>query len=205
MSLFTTSRASGFTLLELMTGLAVSSVVLVGVAAAVIGQSRAYEANARTREAVASARRGLSFMESKVKLAGYGIHPQLAFDVVGADSATGPDRLVIRYRDPMFRRRGSLNPAGTTLTLDAPALSVALKQGQILMLICPDGSSSAYVSVSTEAPATASAVALAPGKGPAGPTGLDNFPNQQPSGCLLQTAADTKPFVVKVDQYQFDV
>src|SRR5918996_1501882 len=145
------SQASGFTLIELMTGLAVSSIVLLGVAAAVIGQSRAYEVNVRTREAVSSARRGLDYIESKVRLAGYGIHPQFAFELTGNDNVNGPDTLVVRYRDPMFRRRGTLDVAGgvagTTLTLTSPLSSAGLMEGQILLLICPDGSNFAYVTV----------------------------------------------------------
>jgi type IV pilus assembly protein PilW len=198
MSLSTTSRASGFTLVELMTGLAVSSVVLLAVAGAVIGQARAYEINLRTREAVGSTRRGLAFIESKIKLAGFGIHPQFGFELdlpTPSDSATGPDQLFVRYRDPLYRRRGELNAAKTTLTVDRP--TSRLEVDQILLLICLDGSATAYVSVSERT--ETSVIKLFD----AYPDG--RFPRQVvPPGCLLNTG-DTKPWVVKVDEYRFFV
>jgi type IV pilus assembly protein PilW len=211
MALSTQSGTSGFTLLELMTGMAVSSVVLLAVAGAVIGQSRAYEVNLRTREAVGSARRGLAFMESKVKLAGFGIHPQFGFELAaGADSATAPDRLTVRFRDPMFRRRGWLEivgaGAGTLLTLETPLPSAGLKTNQILLLICPDGSNFAYVTVDADALGGTSTVRLRPYTGNAAATiqPRDQFPTQTPNGCLLNSGVNS-PWVAKIEEYLFFV
>lgn len=196
MSTSTMSRAAGFTLLELLTGLAVSSVVLLAVAGTVIGQSQAYEINLRTREVVGSARRGLGFIESKVKLAGFGIEPQFAFAFeANSDRIDGPDTLIVRYRDPMFRRRGVV--VGNTLTLSAPLIG-ALRANQILLLICPDGSRPTYVTVADPGALTgATDVTLAPYGA--------SFPDMTPAECILNDGAETRPWVVKVDEYQFSV
>lgn len=70
----------GMTLMELMVGVAVGSIVLVAVAAISVSQSRSFSNGRRLRERQSSARFALDYLERTVRQAGFAIDPQFAFD-----------------------------------------------------------------------------------------------------------------------------
>lgn len=153
---------AGFTLIEMLTGLLVTSIILSAVAAAVIFSQRSYQLQAQSKTAVEGGRIATDYLERMVRMAGYGLDPRLAFDfrtanlpsnlkdnfafVPAAGSTAQPfftDDLAFRYRDPTFLRRGLIN--WPTLELDPadPAKATfgrALRAGQPIMLVCPGGS-----------------------------------------------------------------
>ncbi len=120
---------------------AVTSVLLVGIAGAVVGHQRAHMAEVHVREAASGARSAMAFLEGQISMAGFGIEPHFAFlfrnnpeasdnggvygrpfvgklanatgDALAGD--VGSDILELQYRDPSFMYRGSVN--GTTVTL----------------------------------------------------------------------------------------
>lgn len=188
-------------MVELMIGLAVSSIVLIGIAMAIVGQSQSYERTVRTRDATQAARVALSFVESKLRLASYGMDPAFAFDFRGTEGnrdATGgttdsPDEVAFFARDPAFARRGTYQSNG--LTLATGLGSATMYPGQVLMLVCPSGQRAAYVTVSAKAVKGDTTITLRN----AGTT----FPTQTPGGCLLENTADAQPFVFKINRYRF--
>jgi type IV pilus assembly protein PilW len=70
----------GYTLVELMIALGVSAVVIAGVVGAALAQQRAFYGTERARAAQASGRAAQLFLEEKVRVAGFGMDPALAFD-----------------------------------------------------------------------------------------------------------------------------
>lgn len=187
------SPARGFTLVELLVTLVIVSMLGAAVAAVVIHQTRSYELSARMREVVAANRSSMSFIERRLRMAGFGVDPRFAFDfgrpgnVIVRDSTTGPDELVFFSRSPGFHRRAT-GMSATGLTLDAP-LTRPLRAGQVLLVICPSGSGSGYVTVSGMSGPSSVSLFMASGV----------FPRQQ-----LPTCTDA-PYVLKVDRYRFFV
>jgi type IV pilus assembly protein PilW len=115
----------GVTLVELLVALAASGIVLALIVGAVRAQQEAYQGGQRVREAQASARNALLFVEQKLALAGYGIDPVLALDLTGQpgdndatsyyqgpcpvdsapcvkDRTDGSDELVFYARNPSY-------------------------------------------------------------------------------------------------------
>jgi type IV pilus assembly protein PilW len=148
----------GFTLVELM----VSTVVLVIAAAAIsmafIFAQRAMQNEAQIKSAVEGARLSVGYLERTLRLAGYGLDPQHAFDFSTAnltDVGTTKDNftpaggaqfttddLAFRYRNPSWLRRGFLDAAATTTTLnlvDTTTFGVPLKEGQPIIVACRGG------------------------------------------------------------------
>lgn len=183
----------GFTLVELLVTLVVVSMLSAAVAAVVIHQTRAYDLSSRMRDVVAANRTSVSFIERRLRMAGFGVDPRFAFDfgrsgaVITRDSNTGPDELVFFSRAPGFNRRATLMGA-TSLTLDAP-LTRPFSPGQVLLVICPTGSGSAYVTVSGMTGASQVSLFSASGA----------FPRQS-----LPTCTDPA-YVLKIDRYRFFV
>jgi type IV pilus assembly protein PilW len=188
------SAARGFTLVELLVTLVVVSMLGAAVMAVVIHQTQTYDLSARMREVVAANRSSVSFIERRLRMAGFGVDPRFVFDfgrpgnVIVRDSATGPDELVFFARAPGFHRRAT-GMSAVSLTLDA-APTRPLRPGQVLLVICPSGSGSAYVTVSGSNGTTVSLMAA---------SGTNAFPRQQ-----LPTCTD-QPYVVRVDRYRFFV
>jgi type IV pilus assembly protein PilW len=141
----------GFTLVELLVGIAVSSIILVAVAGAFIAGQRALQAQSQIRGAVEQTRGASAYVDRIVRLAGYGVDPRFAFDfsTTGLPGTTKDnftsasptfitDDLAFRFRDPGFLRRGSLGSTGETLTLTTP-LTAALTAEQPVLVACPGG------------------------------------------------------------------
>ena len=172
----------GFTLAELLVGLAVTSIVMTAVVAIFVGVQRSYQAETEVKYITENGRGALQFLERTLPLAGYGIDPRVAFDFTNqasrdnqsitgmtftpaqpAMSPAGPavigDELAFRFRDPAFLRAGRLNSSNTTVTLDE-ALGVALPVKKLLMVGCRGGVDYAMVRVATAAAATATSISV---------------------------------------------
>ncbi|MFN7132553.1 MAG: PilW family protein [Myxococcales bacterium] len=180
-------RQAGYTLMEMMAATAVTSVLLVGVAGAVIGNQKAQSAEADVRASASSARGALAFLEQHLQMAGYGIEPRYAFlfsansdngGIYGApdaiaDSSSPPlrsDILEFQYRDPLFLYRGRFNgsnASAATLELgngggSAPtALRTPLRTGERLLVICPGAQRFAYMRVRADAAVGATSIQTA--------------------------------------------
>jgi type IV pilus assembly protein PilW len=221
-------RARGFTLLEMMVGAVVTTIILMGVAASFVATQQAYQNEAEIKGAVEGARVGIAYLERVVKLAGYGIDPQFAFDfqtgVSGAkDNNTTStfthggstynvvsDDLAFRYRDVAFLRRGVLgstslagvNGSNVTYTLSlSTTWGVDLRANQALVLGCPGGQ---YVVARASA-------AVPKGNNSAQVTvttqgGTPNYPTLIPD-CFAQlaTAAATGGYVMLMHEVRFRV
>ncbi len=73
-------RRRGFTLLELMISIAISSIVLASLFGVVQSQQTAFFQGHLQRAAQGSARAALTFVEQRLAIAGYGLDAPLAFD-----------------------------------------------------------------------------------------------------------------------------
>ncbi len=187
----TSSRARGFTLLELLVGAAVGAVVLVGISLTFISQAQQYQAHASRRGIQSNARQSLSFLERNLRMAGYGVDPDRAviaydsYDAANDQQAQGfPDAFVIHWRDALFRRNVlSVDPTTITLPNTEP-LTETMRRGQILMVICAPNPSPttvddviananpphAFVTVSTATPTSISLDQTPPAGAPNSPT-----------------------------------
>lgn len=143
--------ARGFTLLELMAGAVVSIIILAAVAAAVIAVGASYESESQTKSSVESGRMAVAYLERVLRYTAYGVDPRFAIDLSipagsnitkdnGANNPGQSDDLAIRYRDPAWLRRGTLNAGGNTLTLEAPATFGIDVRSKALILACQGGS-----------------------------------------------------------------
>lgn len=179
-------REGGFTLIELMVALLVSSIVIATALALMMAQQRAFRRGEDERRIQEAGRIAIDDLTSNLRLAGFGIDPALAFDfgamtsfpmpesaavggggsttgyacaskVTCRDSTTGPDEIVFRMRDPRFGHRMTKAPAGDTIYIDGP-LANPLLPGQVLQIACGTGSLSwAYVTVDTKVNAVTTA------------------------------------------------
>lgn len=203
----------GFSLVELLVGAAVGSVVLIGISLAFISQARQYQAHASRRGIQASSRQAMSFLERTLNRAGYGVDPDRtivpydAFDAGTNTQAAGfPDAFAVHSRDPLFSRRASKVETGR-LELSAP-LTEDMYQGQILLVLCPGAITYTYVTVGALAKAGATTLVLdhtVPGvESPMGPPGAlfrDEEKRLNPvAGCY---SGAEQPTVVKVDRSAF--
>lgn len=166
--------ARGFTLLELLTSAVVTVIVLAAIATTFLGVQRTYQIQAQVKAAIEGTRASSTFLSRELKLAGYGLEPQHAFDFVAAglpgatkSNSPGPgfvtDDLAFRYRDPAYLRRGALDPAGTTLTLAAgTSFGIALRSGQALLIACRGAQQYLVAATTGPAAATANSVSIGP-------------------------------------------
>lgn len=180
-----TFRRGGFTLAELLVGLAVTSIVMTAVVAIFIGVQRSYQAETEVKLMTENGRGAMLFLERVLPLAGYGLDPRVAFDLslptsgsrdnVDVQSVTfNPntpalpdpantvvtDDLAFRFRDPAFLRAGRINTGNTTVTVDT-ALGVGLPVGKLLMVGCRGGVDYQVVRVQSAAVPTATSVTVA--------------------------------------------
>lgn len=203
------ARRGGFTLIELIVGLAVGAIVLAAIAASIVAMNGVFQANGTTKTTVESGRASLSYLERTLPKAGYGIPPQFAFDfgliagVTAKDNQLGPasafvtDDLAYRYRDPTYMRFGSIDSGLGTITLEGgDTFGINMKAGQTLMVSCI-GSAQKFVMVRTVGtvapgdPSTSVAVYGAP------------FPTAN-DGCLQGTGASAA-FVMLVHEMRVRV
>lgn len=160
--------AAGFTLLELLASIAVSTIALAALGAAFLGVHRSFQSESDITGTVENARVSTDFLDQMLSLAGYGIDPRFAFDFEGAQkdniTSTAPyfvtDDLAFRYRDPSYLRRGSLGASGMTLTLDpsTPTFGVPLRARQPLLLACAGGQQYLAARINSDVSATTTAV-----------------------------------------------
>jgi type IV pilus assembly protein PilW len=147
----------GFSLIELMVGSVVTTIILGAVAMTVLAVQNSYQTESRINVAVEGARTATSFIEQRLRMAGYGVDPRFAFDVsnTGLDASnvksnqkltlapglpySVTDDLAFRYRDPAWLRRGTF--LGSSLRLKDPTdtFGTDLTEGQRVMVACTDG------------------------------------------------------------------
>lgn len=224
----TPSRAAGFTLVELIVGVAVAAIVVLSAVSLLTRQVRSYTASADDRGVQETARIALEDVAANLRMAGYGIDPAFAFDfgamanapmdrapggalvripgyscgtpVTCRDSATAPDELVFLSRNPYFNHALSAPPTTTQLSIVGP-LNAPLRRGQILQVACLSGELEwAYVTVGAEVPVNAGTPVSIP---LADGSGTD-FPLQ--NGWLLRTCFQGGAVaVLKVDRFRYFV
>lgn len=88
----------GFTLIELLVSMAISAIVLGGVAASFVSQSRSYDAQAAVNEMHQRARVAMDIMTREIRLAGY--------------NPTGDAAFGFHYHDDKIHIRADLNGDG---------------------------------------------------------------------------------------------
>jgi type IV pilus assembly protein PilW len=194
----------GFTLLELLVGAAVSSIVLVAICAVFISVNQAFVSQGQITTTVGDARTATSFLERILRLAGYGIDPRFAFDFSDAEEskdnvlvedvvpAAYTDDLVFRYRDPMYLRRGQLDASGN-LKLEGSTFGIALRAGQPVIVACVGAQTFFVTKTSASASATDNQVALV-----SYATGAGSFPpvSFSPLPSCMKQQKDTAPYVM---------
>ncbi|HEX8538496.1 MAG TPA: prepilin-type N-terminal cleavage/methylation domain-containing protein [Cystobacter sp.] len=143
----------GFTLVELMVGSVMTTIILAAVATALMGVQGVFQRESRVKVAVEGLRTTTSFIEQRLRMAGYGVEPRFAFDFSGAAIPDGAksnyavvlggsqpnsitDDLAFRYRDAAWMRRGHLS--GATVVLEDPGstFGVSFNKGQLLLVSC---------------------------------------------------------------------
>lgn len=148
------------TLVELLVGLVVSTIVLAAVLAIATATSRTYHDGRRVRERQSSARSAIDAVQRVLNLAGYGVDPQFAFDfdyyrcqnaagmalpystagcaAAVRDRMDGPDELVVYHRNPAYQLATGQEPVGQAWRLpaggvaDSTQLTLALRGGDFL-------------------------------------------------------------------------
>jgi prepilin-type N-terminal cleavage/methylation domain-containing protein len=164
------SQTRGFTLVELMIVLGITSVIMAGISAVLIKQTQASAVQNAQRDLEESGRLALLDLGSAVRMAGYGIAPPAAFDFArfacatpdtpstcnggGRDRIDAPDEMVVAWRNPLFSRKltsKSGAASGPFLLSFATALTAPLQTGRLLQLVCSAGNTVAYLAVNAEA------------------------------------------------------
>jgi type IV pilus assembly protein PilW len=164
----------GFTLVELLITVAVTSLAIAAALAGMRAQQKAYLDGRRLRDAQTSARRALLAIERNLPSAGFGIDAALAFDFSGwttgpcpatmgscpYDSTSSSDELTFfsrepRYWDPDTNTTDLVGYAWRIQSVSASEVVIAAHtgdeflKGQILAAVCPGSSKYAYFTVST--------------------------------------------------------
>ncbi len=158
----------GFSLVEVLTASAVSLVAVTAASQALVGQYTALQSRDLSRTANGAAREATQFLDSTLRMTGFGVDPRWALDFSYRcanqpcrDSATGPDELVLISRDPRYRYlaqgEGACVDAGgcfsgnawpiTAATTGPASLNVtfqpgtALEAGRVVLALCAGGQS----------------------------------------------------------------
>lgn len=147
----------GFSLIELMVGSVVTTIILGAVAMTVLAVQNSFQTESRITVAVEGARTATSFIEQRLRMAGYGVEPRFAFDVGTAGLGPGDgksnqvltlapglppsvtDDLALRYRDPAWMRRGIFQGASVRLEKSSDTFGTDLAEGQRVIVACADG------------------------------------------------------------------
>ncbi|HYX92345.1 MAG TPA: prepilin-type N-terminal cleavage/methylation domain-containing protein, partial [Myxococcaceae bacterium] len=154
----------GVTLIELLVTLAVASLVMVAITNAFLAQTRQYQSLAGRREVNSGGRLGLKMIEENLRLAGFGVDPNLAiaaYDSWDPDANGGagalasdtsfPDAIVIHQRDPNFQRTIT-SAGGGVINFQQPLRAgYPLLPGQILLALCSGAQQYTYVTVAARA------------------------------------------------------
>lgn len=224
-------RTRGFTLLELLVGAAVGALVLVGISLTFISQARQYQAHANRRGLQANARQAMSFMERRLRDAGYGVNADraiIAYDSFNAETDASepgyPDAFIVHWREPRFRLEAAFANANEIRLADP--LPTELRMGTILLVICspvttPSGNEindrivnakppHAFVTVGQHVPSGAAAIPL----DQTDPSGAPNSPLAMPGRLFHEQATEltnpcftgaTRPSVVMINRAAFYV
>ncbi|HEY6910616.1 MAG TPA: prepilin-type N-terminal cleavage/methylation domain-containing protein [Myxococcales bacterium] len=173
----TRPQSRGYTLVELMVALAITSVVMAGISAVLIKQTQASAVQNYQRDLEESGRLALLDLASAVRTAGYGISPPAAFDFAryacttpdtptscnggGRDRTDAPDELVVAWRNPLFARQlTGITGAGSGpfLLSFSGALTAPLQPGRLLQLVCSSGGTITHLAVGTAADVGATSI-----------------------------------------------
>ncbi len=219
----------GVSLIELMVGLAVSAVVMLGAVALLVNQQRVFQSGSADRGMQETARVALEEITGNLRTAGYGVDPPLVFDFGFADNIpmlqaprnagvnvrNNPGYLcanAVACRDSasgpdeivFYSRDPAFGHAiqsvgGTDTIVIAGPLNVPLYAGQVLQAMCYGGSM--FWSYVTVGAYVAPSATAAVAVPLADGSGLD-FPFQN------QTLADScfsagNAWVFKVDRYRY--
>jgi type IV pilus assembly protein PilW len=154
------AAARGFSLLELLTAMAVASFVLLAVTSGFLQFLRLFRVQEGVRVMQSSGQRALARVEGALAMAGYGIEPYYAFGFVADDGTALPasawkglgptrsDRLRFYARDRLFM--ATATPGGVAReALVLPSLAQPLAAGDILQVLCPSVEAWAYARVAT--------------------------------------------------------
>ena len=154
---------TGFTLVEVLVSCTVSLVAVAAASQALVAQYGALQSRDLSRMANGSAREATQFLDSTLRMTGFGVDPRWAIDFSYRcasqpcrDSTTGPDELVVMSRDPRYRYlaqgEGTCTDAAgcfsgnawavTAATTSPPSLTVTfqpgtmLEAGRVVMAVC---------------------------------------------------------------------
>jgi len=169
---------AGFTLVEVMVASAVSLVAVTAASQALVSQYMALQSRDLSRIANGSAREATQFLDSTLRMTGFGVDPRWAIDFTYRcaaqpcrDSATGPDELVVISRDPRYRYLAQgegtcADPGGcftgnawavTAATSGPPSLTVTLQPGtqleagRVVLVLCAGGQSPVMLTLAAPA------------------------------------------------------
>jgi type IV pilus assembly protein PilW len=178
-------RRRGFTLIELLVAMAVTLVVMGFVVGAVNSQQKSFYDGQMQRASQGSARAAVLYVEEKLRTAGYGVDPSLAFDFATytpsnypglpcpaenapcpRESQSNSDELVFYSRNPMYwvPADPTAEPRGHAwriLSVAGNTVTVnaragdSFAKGQVLSAVCRGGSYYAYMTVGQTIPALA--------------------------------------------------
>jgi type IV pilus assembly protein PilW len=164
----------GFSLLEVLTASAVSLVAVTAASQALVGQYMALQSRDLYRTANGAAREATQFLDSTLRMTGFGVDPRWAIDFSYRcanqpcrDSATGPDELAqgegtcadvggCFSGDSWPITAATTGPASLTVTFQP---GTSLEAGRVVLALCAGGQSpvmltlAAPVSLGSDSPA----------------------------------------------------
>jgi type IV pilus assembly protein PilW len=152
------SPSRGFTLIELLVGAVTTTIILTAVAVTVMGVQASYQTESRIKVAVEGLRTATNFIEQRMRMAGYGVDPRIAFDfgttvlpsnlkanhsiVLGAGIPNAvTDDLAFRYRDAAWMRRGRYAGAGGIQLEPGSKFGMNFPKNQRFIVSCRGGES----------------------------------------------------------------
>lgn len=199
---FARRRARGYTLLELMVAGTVAIISIAMVMSVFIAINQSVFTQEASRAGQASLRNAVQLLTPKLRMAGYGIEPSLAFAFPAdwRDDATrnNSDRIVFRMRDPRFGRAVTSSSA-TSIELAAEP-GIALPAGTIIQIVCPGATAWAYGQLSAANDGNSTTLSLEADTG-AFPRTNDLFT----APCFDQLGSGPSPYLFKIDEHSFRV
>jgi type IV pilus assembly protein PilW len=152
------SPPRGFTLIELLVGAVTTTIILSAVAVTVMGVQASYQTESRIKVAVEGMRTATNFIEQRMRMAGYGVDPRIAFDFgttvlpsnlkanysmalgTGLPNAVTDD-LAFRYRDAAWMRRGRYAGASGIQLEPGASFGMDFPMNQRFIVSCRGGES----------------------------------------------------------------